>query len=181
MWQLLNKFKEDLSMLKVRMRIGLLLGLNFLGVSVAQADVTSMYVQSVKAVIRSEAKSSAAQVAELKRGDKVEAIETQGFWVRVKVSGKEGWVSKLSLADKPPIGQNTLLKATEISDAKASRKRAKDDLAASARGLGATPDSARHRGNQNKYRDDVESVEKMKQFSVPEKDIQGFLNEANLD
>ena len=75
--------------------------ITFLSGSAYAADV--LYVQSVKAKLLSGAQFSSQTVGEVKRGDKLEVIQSEGRWYQVTTGSLTGWVNKLCVADSPPM------------------------------------------------------------------------------
>ena len=150
------------------------------------AQAASFYVQANRITVRSQPKATGEALAELVRGDRVESSTVNGFWTRVEMSDKSpkviGWVTRLALGEKPPVGQSTLVDAGKLSDERASRERQKSPtLAASSRGLSQSQVGARMRGAQIKYKPDEQAVKRMDGFGVSEKDLDKFLTAAKLE
>lgn len=100
------------------------------------ASAQVLYVQSDKASLLAEPKLKSAQVATLKKGDKLDVLETQKGWHKVKAAGKEGWVSQLLVAEKPPLGTVSLLASASGDISQDARRRASaQTTAAAARGM----------------------------------------------
>jgi len=96
----------------------------------------NLYVQSMRSDLRSEPTLSAAVVAILARGEKVELLNTKGGWLQVKTTQGEGWMSRLTLSAREPIRQMSLSGMDQNIDT--TRRRASTMTAAGAtRGLSA--------------------------------------------
>lgn len=143
----------------------------------------SMFVQPAKTSLRQDAQPSAPALSELNRGTEVEVLEKKGMWFQVRVSGKQGFVSRLALAGTRPVGQAELLSSLKtVSDEKLSRKREQPaQTAASARGLQEDQFvSDRKRGNQQRFNIDLQAVESLDKLQINSGQLDNFTRSANL-
>lgn len=141
-------------------------------------DPNQWYVQSAKAEMRAEPNSAGISVQSLKRGDAVIVLEQGPMWFKVKYKTKQGWIGKLFLSPYVPMGQTSLLKDTDETLEKSTRKRAPAySVAASARGLMS---EERRRFGQEKYRADYEALQQLESKETEEAKLEAFRNEAKL-
>lgn len=97
-----------------------------------------IYVQSVKAKVMNEPKFSAQVVGTLKKGDTLDAHETQGRWYRVTSGSLAGWINKLCVSRQAPMKKVTAIKGDTRELEENARSRASAvTSAAVARGLSA--------------------------------------------
>lgn len=142
------------------------------------ANAEEIYVQSVKAKIKQEPNSSAADAFEVERGNTLEKIETQGLWIKIKFKNKTGWINKILTSPNKPVGQSDLLKLTDESVEKVTRKRTSNySVSASTRGLVS---SNRNRANAKKYRANFKSLEDLEDQGVSKQEVNDFMIKGNL-
>jgi hypothetical protein len=145
------------------------------------AQAETVYVQTDKAPLKSDASMSSTTLTEMKRGDSLEQIERKGLWLQVKAGAKTGWVSKLAVAASKPVSQVTVLSSLKKpTEEQAARSRSRPVEAASARGLSANDVLARKSGNQALYNLDRSSVDALKASNVDPAELDKFLRSANL-
>lgn len=98
----------------------------------------SVYVKSMKAKVLAEPRFDSALVAEVERGQELALVEKAERWVKVAVSGREGWVSGLLLSDEPPKSAASVLdQGAEDISGKARRRASAIATAGASRGLTA--------------------------------------------
>ena len=140
----------------------------------AWADTGVMYVFAAKTTLKAGPKMSAQSVANVRRGDKLSVIATKGMWYRVKKGTAEGWISKLFIRKKKPIGRADLLKDSAMTKEKNSRKRSSSYAVSGAtRGLTA---NNRVRGQREEYRSDFQALRDM----VSKKSLRKFRKNGGL-
>ena len=145
--------------------------INFLAGSVYAADV--LYVQSVKAKLLNEAKFSSQAVGEVKRGDKLEVIKSEGRWYQVTTGVLTGWVNGLCVGENPPIAKISVIKENNVDLEDKARKRVSSFTSAgAARGL--TPAERKRLSNQNPA--DYHSLHKLEELAgkITEHEIMEF-------
>lgn len=136
-----------------------------------------LYVQSVKATVRSEPKISAEAVTTLERGKKLTVLEQNGDWIKIKTKKYSGWISRLFVSTHKPIGQADLVQDMSTNLEKASRRRPSSyAVSASARGL-MMGDRARE-GNEL-YKSDYEALDKVEQYKLPVDKLETFISTTN--
>lgn len=102
------------------------------------ALAASVYVKSLKAKVLSAPKFDSATVAEVERGQELGLVERSERWVKVSVTGREGWVSELLVADEPPKGSASVLgQGAEDISGKSRRRASAIATAGASRGLTA--------------------------------------------
>lgn len=146
--------------------------------SLSLAKTQIIYVQSEKAKIKQEPNAKSADLFEVNRGDILDVIEANGLWLKIKVKNKDGWISKIFTSPNKPVGQSDLLKKTDESIEKVSRKRTSSySVAASTRGLVA---SNRNRANAKKYRANFQSLEELEEQKINASEIEDFIKKGKL-
>ena len=115
--------------------IFLMLILSFLAGTLYASEV--LYVKSVKAKLFSGPKFSSPLVGEVKRGDSLEVITSEGRWYQVTTTGSlKGWVNKLCVGPRPPMSRITVIKENKFDLEDKARKRVSSFTSAgAARGL----------------------------------------------
>jgi len=133
-----------------------------------------LYVQSVKAPIFSEPSLGSKRLAESAKGELLKEIEKKGDWYQIDYKGVSGWVSRLLVSTKPPLGKVSILEEADEMLEKGARKRASAfATAAAARGL------AEERARiSDKYKVDYEGVEWMEALKIADEDASKFLQEG---
>ena len=157
----------------------LLLMAGFMGGSVNASQV--LYVQSVKAKLFSEAKFSSPVVGEVKRGDKLEVILSERRWYQVATDSAKGWVSKLCVAESPPMAKISVIKGNKINLEDKARKRVSSFTSAgAARGL--TPGERKRLSSQSLA--DYQSLIELEALAakITEDEVRAFIlsREVNL-
>lgn len=101
----------------------------------AAAEPQRLYVQSQQAKLLAEPRADATAVTQMKQGDSVVVLESNGSWNKVRNGEHEGWVFRYFLADHPPLNQAAPALAGEV-DREHTRRRASAVVTAGAtRGL----------------------------------------------
>jgi len=136
----------------------------------AHADAV-YYVQSVNASVRAEPSFGAKVIAKVAKGQSLTSISKQGSWIKIKVDGKEGYISSLLVSSHPPMQKQTVIKAEDEEIKPTARRRASSyTSAAAARGL----------TNEEKQRDGVEetsdykALDKMEALKVTPEEVTKF-------
>jgi hypothetical protein len=142
----------------------------------ALSDQT-VFVQSQSTQVKKEAKPSSENLLEVRRGDELKLLSSQGMWLQVEINGKTGWIMKLLTSPNKPVGQADLVNASKInSEAKTSRRRSNEfAVSAAARGLTATE---RNRNSINKQRSNRQAVTDLENIKVDDKDLEQFKKEG---
>lgn len=150
----------------------LLISLLLYAPSVAYAG--DLFVQSVKAPILAAPSLGSPRITEVVKGDMLKEVEKKDSWHKVSYKDKTGWVSRLLVGPKPPIGKVSVLEETEEKLEKGVRKRASAfTTAAAARGL--AEDRARI---SDKFRVDFQGVETMEALNITDDEAVRFLQEG---
>src|SRR3989338_4634560 len=147
--------------------IGLLLSVPF-------AHAADLYVQSVRAPIFLEPTLGSKRLTESVKGELLKEMDKKGDWYQVDYKGVNGWISRLLVSTKPPLGKVSILEETEEMLEKGARKRASAfATAAAARGL------AEERARiSDKYKVDYEGVEWMEALKIADEEASKFLQEG---
>lgn len=157
----------------------LMLIISFFSGSVYAAD--ALYVQSVKAKLLSGAKFSSSAVGEVKRGDKLEVIKSEGRWYQVTTGPLTGWVNKLCVGERPPMAKISVIKGNKFNLEDKARKRVSSFTSAgAARGL--TPAERKRLSSQSLA--DYQSLRELEELAgkITEHEIEAFVlsREGNL-
>lgn len=96
----------------------------------------AMYVQSAKANLMAGPGFDTQLVDVLQKGESVTFVKEQGRWIQVTYQSSNGWISKLLLADKPPMDKVSVLQGKQEHLESTARRRASTNVTAAAtRGL----------------------------------------------
>lgn len=137
---------------------------------------TEYYVQSVKAKVMSGPSFKSGVISEVSKGEKLTSSGRDGSWVKVRISGKDGYVSSLLVSTHPPFEKTGVIKGEEADINQGVRRRASSyTSAAAARGL--TSDDRRRLGQEEKS--DFESLEKMEAFTLSPDEVTRFIEGGN--
>jgi uncharacterized protein YgiM (DUF1202 family) len=128
------------------------------------------YVQSVNANIRSEASFGSKVIAKVAKGQTLASISREGSWIKVKVDGKEGYISSLLVSTHPPIEKQTVIKA-EDEEAKPSARRRASSFTSAAAARGLTDEEKKREGIENS---DFDAVKKMEAMKVTPEEVNKF-------
>jgi len=138
---------------------------------------TVYYVQSVKARIVSGPSFKSKIVAEVNKGFKLVSIGREGSWVKVRIEGKDGFISALLLSTQPPLDKAGIIKAENTDIKQGVRRRASSyTSAAAARGL--AQDDRRRLSKEEKV--NYEALEKMESFTVSADEVGKFMEVNKL-
>ena len=97
---------------------------------------STVYVHSAKARLMAEPSFSAGIILTLAKGDRLELLEAQQRWAKVRLNDQEGWISTLLIKEQPPIDVISVIGSEAISLEGEARLRASDVATAGAtRGL----------------------------------------------
>lgn len=136
----------------------------------AQAE-SAYYVQSANANVRSDPSFGAKVVAKVAKGQTLTSISKEGNWLKVKVDGKEGYISSLLVSTHPPLAKQTVIKAEDEEIKPTARRRASSfTSAAAARGL--TDEDQKREGTETGP--DYKAVDKMESVKVTPEEIKQF-------
>lgn len=129
------------------------------------------YVSSPVARLHKEPNVS-SESTPLTNGIIVNKIGEKEMFIKVSVDGKEGYVNKLFLSDKPPSGKVSFVKDIDaITSIKARARASSFTQTAAARGFSESQ-TLRTRGSGNEY--DMESIEWLQKIQIDEKELDNF-------
>jgi len=139
--------------------------------------VDNLYVQSKKARIMSEPNFASGLEGWVKRGNKLDVLETGNGWYKISSGKLNGWINRLCVSEHPVMQKVKIItdEALELEDA--SRKRASAiTSAAAARGLS---DADRKRLS-DMGRADYRSLGDLETLTggITEKDVDEFMSAA---
>ena len=143
--------------------------------SVAWAE--TVFVQAKTAKLRSGKTSLDKVVADLKYGEALEVVKTEGTWTEVRTSsGVTGWIFAAKTTTVKPTGGDDelaktgrLFRGKEASDATAS---------AGARGLDKVSEEyAKRSGISQRDRD---TVDRMTAYKITDQEVEDFLKKGEL-
>jgi hypothetical protein len=131
------------------------------------------YVTSPIARLHIEPNISSQSVS-LKKGIVVNKIGEKDMFIKVTTDGKEGYVNKLFLSDKPTSGKVSFRSDIDQSTSVKARARASNfTQTAAARGFSESQ-TLRTRGGINDY--DMDSIKWLESIKIDEKEIEKFNN-----
>jgi hypothetical protein len=131
------------------------------------------YVTSPIARLHIEPNISSQSVL-LEKGTIVNKIGEKDMFIKVTTDGKEGYVNKLFLSDKPTSGKISFASDIDQSTSVKARARASNfTQTAAARGFSESQ-TLRTRGGSNDY--DIDSIKWLESIKIDEKEIEKFNN-----
>lgn len=136
------------------------------------ADST-YYVQSDNANVRSEPSFGAKVIAKVAKGQTLTSISKDGSWIKVKVDGKDGYISSLLVSNHAPLDKQTTTKTTDdqaVTKPSARRRASSYTSAAAARGL--TDEERKREGVDDKS--NYQAVDKMEALKVTPEEVKKF-------
>ena len=143
----------------------LLLLINF------QLFALPMYVTSPVAKLLKEPYASSEGIL-IPKGNVVDKIGERDMFIKVVMDGKEGYVNKLFLSDKPASGKVSFGDSIDQSTSVKARARASSfTQTAAARGFSESQ-TLRTRGSANDY--DMDSITWLENIKIDEKEIESF-------
>ena len=130
-----------------------------------------MYVTSPVAKLLKEPSASSEGVL-IPKGNVVDKIGERDMFIKVVMDGKEGYVNKLFLSDKPTSGKVSFGDSIDQSTSVKARARASSfTQTAAARGFSESQ-TLRTRGGGNDY--DMDSITWLQNLKIDEKEIENF-------
>jgi uncharacterized protein YgiM (DUF1202 family) len=139
-------------------------------VTLAHAE-SSYYVQSVTANVRAEPSFGSKVIAKTEKGQKLTSISKEGNWIKIKIDGKQGYISSLLVSTQPPLQKQTVIKAEDDEIKPGARRRASSyTSAAAARGL--TDEERKREGIEEAP--DYKAVDKMESIKVTPEEVNRF-------
>lgn len=129
------------------------------------------YVQSSNANVRSDPSFGSKVIAKVAKGQTLASISKDGSWIKVKVEGKEGYISSLLVSTHPPLEKQTVIKADDEEIKPTARRRASSyTSAAAARGL--TDEDKKREGIEDSG--DYKALDKMESLKVTPEEVTKF-------
>lgn len=136
----------------------------------AHADAV-YYVQSSNANVRSDPSFGSKIIAKVAKGQTLSSISKDGSWIKVKIEGKEGYISSLLVTTHPPLEKQTFIKAEDEEIKPTARRRASSyTSAAAARGL--TDEDKKREGIEESG--DYKALDKMESLKVTPEEVTKF-------
>ena len=130
-----------------------------------------MYVTSPVAKLLKEPSASSEGIL-IPKGNVVDKIGERDMFIKVVMDGKEGYVNKLFLSDKPASGKVSFGDSIDQSTSVKARARASSfTQTAAARGFSESQ-TLRTRGSANDY--DMDSITWLENIKIDEKEIESF-------
>ena len=152
-----------------------LLAILLFGAMAANVAVANpLYVQSLKGELFARPAFDAATVISVRRGDALTPVQLKGAWYEVRFSGKQGWMPKLLLADRPPMKTVTVFTGKERGLEQSARVRASTvPTAGAARGLSSDRQRVTDSGGAN-----FSAVDRMDALNISEADALAFVEQG---
>jgi len=134
-----------------------------------------MYVQSAKANLMAGPSFDSQLLGVLQKGESVTLVKEQGRWVQVTYQTSQGWMSKLLLAQQPPMDKVSVLKGKEEQLETSARRRASTNATAAAtRGLRSDD----HDRMSDSSKPDYNELQEMEAIEVQEAEVRQFHQEG---
>jgi len=133
---------------------------------------TIYYVQSDNANVRSEPSFGAKVIAKVAKGQTLTSISKDGSWIKVKIDGKEGYISALLVSNHAPIEKQTITKTAEDADAKPTARRRASSFTSAAAARGLTDEEKKREGIEEKS--DYKAVDKMESVKITPEEVKKF-------
>jgi uncharacterized protein YgiM (DUF1202 family) len=143
----------------------------FLYITYTQAEPV-YYVQNANANVRSDPSFGAKVIAKVAQGQALSSISKQGSWIKVKVDGKEGYISALLVSTQPPLAKQTVVKKEEPEEAKPTARRRASSYTSAAAARGLTEEERKREGIEE--RSDFNAVKKMESIKVAPEEVTKF-------
>ena len=138
------------------------------------AVANPLYVQSLKGQLLAQPAFNAAKVISVRRGDALTPVQLRGAWYEVRFSGKQGWMPKLLLADRPPMKTVSVFTGNAPGLKQKARVRASNvTTAGAARGLSSDRQRVTDSGGAN-----FSAVDRMDALTVSEADALKFVEQG---
>lgn len=129
------------------------------------------YVQSLNANVRSDPSFGSKVIAKVAKGQTLTPISREGNWIKIKIDGKEGYISSLLVSTHPPLQKQTVIKAEDEEIKPTARRRASSyTSAAAARGL--TDEERKREGIEEGP--DYKALDKMESLKVTPEEVKQF-------
>jgi uncharacterized protein YgiM (DUF1202 family) len=148
----------------------------FIALSIASslAAAETLYVQSLKAELKTEPNFKAKTAATAMKGEPLTVIGKSSTWYKVSRQGKEGWVFRYVVAAKPPMGKvSTLAQDARELDKGARRRASVVTTTAAVRGLSAEDRARNSRNSMINF----DALEKMDNMVINDNEAIAFLNQ----
>lgn len=137
----------------------------------------TLYVQSARASLQDNPRLGGARVAELKRGDALVELESAAGWYKVRFGSKIGWVSRLVVSPKAPLGVVSVLGGKSDNEIEGGARRRASGFTTAAAARGLAEDRARL---SQKFRVDYEGVTEMEELRIPSDEAAAFVQDKEV-
>ena len=135
------------------------------------ADST-YYVQSDNANVRSEPSFGAKVIAKVAKGQSLTSLSKDGSWIKIKIDGKEGYISSLLVSNHVPLNKPAINKTADESEAKPSARRRASSYTSAAAARGLTDEDKKREGIDDKS--NYKAVDKMESIKVTPDEVKKF-------
>lgn len=130
------------------------------------------YVQNANANIRSDPSFGAKVIAKVAKGQALTSISKQGSWIKVKVDGKEGYISALLVSSQPPLQKQQITIKDDAEEAKPTARRRASSYTSAAAARGLTDEEKKREGITDTS--DFDAVKKMEAIKVAPEEVTKF-------
>ncbi len=137
----------------------------------AYAEESTYYVQSNNATVRSGASFGAKVIAKVAKGQALTSTAKEGNWLKIKVDGKEGYISAYLVSSQPPLERQGVIKADETQEIAPSARRRASSFTSAAAARGLTNDENSREGDT---KTDFKAVDKMESLKVTPAEVNKF-------
>jgi uncharacterized protein YgiM (DUF1202 family) len=139
--------------------------------TLTHADST-YYVQSDNANVRAEPSFGAKVIAKVAKGQTLTSLSKDGSWIKVKVDGKEGYISSLLVSSHAPLDKPAITKTADETDAKPTARRRASSYTSAAAARGLTDEEKNSDGVVEKS--NYKAVDKMESIKVTPEEVKKF-------
>lgn len=137
----------------------------------AYAEDSTYYVQSNNATVRASASFGAKVIAKVAKGQALSSSAKEGNWLKVKVDGKDGYISSFLVSSQPPLEKQGVIKADESQEIAPSARRRASSFTSAAAARGLTNDENSREGDT---KTDFKAVDKMESVKVTPAEVNKF-------
>lgn len=162
--------------MKKKLMIFLMLLSGILYVGFAQAK-SVYYVQNANANVRSDPSFGAKVIAKVAKGQAITSISKHGSWIKVKIDGKEGYISALQVSTQPPLEKQQAAVKEDAEESRPTARRRASSYTSAAAARGLTEVELNRKGIEEIS--DLNAVKKMESLKVTPEEVSKFKETGN--
>ncbi len=139
------------------------------------ASADPMYVQSERTALREEPFVGAEALEMLEQGTQVERLKQASGWYHVRHEGREGWLSRLTVSNRPPMDPQTIADGEQAREMNEARRRP-SQVASAAAARGLTPEERERLSAREAA--DYAALERLEELRLTKEEIEAFEQEV---